>query len=265
MLTVIVRRFLLAIPTMIALTALLFFSLTALLGSPAALMLGQDASPEAIGSLNARYGFDRPLYVQYFDWITSAARGDFAEAARRVDASTTPALLDADKRLYAKTLLLGAGASRKTGDGVHATELAARLHELAATTDDEAIQIDAAIADAEQALADNRRDAALQGLAAALQHAETLNVPDDLVAAGAPYVDALIAASHLDEARAVAGRLAPFADRDLRAAWAQVKLYRALDRPDAERNALGIATRLAGDGVLPDTADSPPTTASAAR
>jgi len=195
----------------------------------------------------------------------AAARGDFAEAARRVDASTTPALLDADKRLYAKTLLLGAGASRKTGDGVHATELAARLHELAATTDDEAIQIDAAIADAEQALADNRRDAALQGLAAALQHAETLNVPDDLVAAGAPYVDALIAASHLDEARAVAGRLAPFADRDLRAAWAQVKLYRALDRPDAERNALGIATRLAGDGVLPDTADSPPPTASAAR
>ena len=48
MLTVIVRRLVLAIPTMIALTALLFFSLTALLGSPAALMLGQDASPDAI-------------------------------------------------------------------------------------------------------------------------------------------------------------------------------------------------------------------------
>ena len=80
MLTVIVRRLLLAIPTMIALTALLFFSLTALLGSPAALMLGQDASPEAIAALNARYGFDRPLYVQYFDWITSAARGDFGRS-----------------------------------------------------------------------------------------------------------------------------------------------------------------------------------------
>ena len=80
MLTVIVRRLLLAIPTMIALTAILFFSLTALLGSPAALMLGQDASPEAIGALNARYGFDRPLYVQYFDWITSAARGDFGRS-----------------------------------------------------------------------------------------------------------------------------------------------------------------------------------------
>lgn len=80
MLTVVVRRLVLAIPTMIALTALLFFSLTALLGSPAAMMLGQDASPEAIAAINARYGFDRPLYVQYFDWITSAIRGEFGRS-----------------------------------------------------------------------------------------------------------------------------------------------------------------------------------------
>jgi len=80
MLTIIIRRILLAIPTMIALTALLFFSLTALLGSPAAIMLGQDASAEAIAAINARYGFDRPLYLQYFDWITSAIRGDFGRS-----------------------------------------------------------------------------------------------------------------------------------------------------------------------------------------
>ena len=80
MLTIVIRRVLLAIPTMIALTALLFFSLTALLGSPAAIMLGQDASTEAIAAINARYGFDRPLYVQYFDWITSAIRGDFGRS-----------------------------------------------------------------------------------------------------------------------------------------------------------------------------------------
>jgi peptide/nickel transport system permease protein len=65
MLTVIVRRVLLAIPTMIALTALLFFSLTALLGSPAAMMLGQDASPEAIAAINAlrlRPAAARPVF-----------------------------------------------------------------------------------------------------------------------------------------------------------------------------------------------------------
>ena len=195
----------------------------------------------------------------------AAARGDFAAAARLVDASATPALLDADKTLYAETLLLGARAARRTGDATHATELSARLHTLAATANDEAVAIDAAIGDAEQAAAENRRDAALQGFAAALQRAETLNVPDGLVAAGAPYIDALIAASHLDKARAVAGRLAPFADRDLRAAWAQVKLYRALDRPDAEKSALAAAVRIAGDGALPEAAEVPPETASAAR
>ena len=80
MLTIVIRRVLLAIPTMIALTALLFFSLTALLGSPAAIMLGQDASTEAVAAINARYGFDRPLYVQYFAWITSAIHGDLGRS-----------------------------------------------------------------------------------------------------------------------------------------------------------------------------------------
>ena len=80
MLTVVVRRLLLAIPTMIALTALLFFSLTALLGSPAAMMLGQDASPDAVAALNAKYGFDKPLHLQYFDWMVSAMQGEFGRS-----------------------------------------------------------------------------------------------------------------------------------------------------------------------------------------
>src|SRR4030095_16885884 len=76
MLTVIVRRLLLAIPTLLALTALLFFSVTTILGSPATMMLGEDASPKAIAELNARYGFDRPAHVQYFDWLGRALTGD---------------------------------------------------------------------------------------------------------------------------------------------------------------------------------------------
>jgi len=195
----------------------------------------------------------------------AAARGDFSEAARRADAAATPPLLEADKVLYADTLLLGARAFRKADDAPHADAMTGRLHALAATANDEAIAIDAAIADAEEAAARNHRDAALQGFAAAVQRAEKLNVPEELVAAGASYVDALIAASHLDEARAVAGRLAPFAERDLRAAWAQVKLYRALDRPDAERSAHAAAIRIAGDGVLPDAVEAPSETAATAR
>ena len=195
----------------------------------------------------------------------AAARGDPAEAARLAQASATALLLDSDKALYAKTLLLGARAARQAGDAPAAAALATRLRELAKTANDDEIALVAALGDAAEAASAERRDAALQGYAAAFERAGKLNVPEDLVAAGAPYVEALIDASHLDDARAIAGRLAPWSERDLRAAWTQVRLYRALDRPDAERSALAAATRLAGDGVLPEHGESPPGESSAAR
>src|SRR5437868_8589608 len=80
MLIVIGRRLLLAVPTLLALTALLFFSVTTILGTPASMMLGEDASPKAIAELNALYGFDRPAYVQYFDWLAKALTGDFGRS-----------------------------------------------------------------------------------------------------------------------------------------------------------------------------------------
>lgn len=80
MLALILRRVLLAIPTVLVLTVLLFFSVTKLLGSPASMMLGEDASPQAIAELNKLYGFDRPAYVQYFDWLGKAVTGDFGRS-----------------------------------------------------------------------------------------------------------------------------------------------------------------------------------------
>ena len=195
----------------------------------------------------------------------AAARGDSAEAARLAQASATALLQGSDKTLYARTLRLGARSARKSGDAAGAAAMAARLREFAKTANDDEITLDAALADAAEAAAADRRDAALQGYAAAFERAGKLNVPEDLVAAGAPYVEALIDASHLDDARAIAGRLAPWTDRDLRAAWTQVRLYRALDRPDAERTAFAAATRLAGDGALPEPAEAPPDESSAAR
>lgn len=77
---VVTRRLLWAMPSAILVTALLFFSVAGLLGSPAALMLGQDATPQGIAELNARLGFDRPLLVQYLDWMGRALVGDFGRS-----------------------------------------------------------------------------------------------------------------------------------------------------------------------------------------
>lgn len=95
MLSFIIRRLLLGIPTILAITALLFFSVVTLLGSPATMMLGENATPEAIGALNARHGFDRPAYVQYVDWLTRALQGDFGRSfatQQPVSAAIVPAI-----------------------------------------------------------------------------------------------------------------------------------------------------------------------------
>lgn len=80
MIELIARRLFLAVPTTLALTLLLFVSVSALLGSPAEMMLGQDASPDAIRAINERYGFDRPILVQYLDWLAKALQGDFGRS-----------------------------------------------------------------------------------------------------------------------------------------------------------------------------------------
>jgi peptide/nickel transport system permease protein len=80
MLGLILRRVLLMLMTAIAVSALLFFTVTQLLGSPAEMMLGQDASPQAIAALNTSYGFDRPAMVQYLHWLGGALTGDLGRS-----------------------------------------------------------------------------------------------------------------------------------------------------------------------------------------
>jgi peptide/nickel transport system permease protein len=80
MVLILTKRLIWALPTVVFITMLLFFCITGLLGSPAAMMLGQDATAENIARLNAELGFDRPLIVQYVDWATSAVTGDFGRS-----------------------------------------------------------------------------------------------------------------------------------------------------------------------------------------
>jgi len=80
MLNLIIRRLLLGVPNVFIISALLFFSVSGLLGSPAAVLLGQDATPEAIADLDLRMGFDQPLVTQYAHWVGRAIRGDFGRS-----------------------------------------------------------------------------------------------------------------------------------------------------------------------------------------
>jgi len=77
----ILRRLFLSIFVVLGVTVVVFMVIR-LSGDPTALMISPDASAEAVAELRSQMGFDRPLYIQFWDFLTGAVRGDFGNSLR---------------------------------------------------------------------------------------------------------------------------------------------------------------------------------------
>lgn len=77
MISVLVRRILLAIPLVIVVSMVMFVLASLVPGDQARTILGENASPEQVEALRQQLGLNLPLYQQYANWALSAARGDF--------------------------------------------------------------------------------------------------------------------------------------------------------------------------------------------
>lgn len=75
------RRFIRGLLTLWVVVTLVFFGLR-LSGDPVFLMLGDEASPEAITALRAQLGLDEPVPVQYLKYFQTVAQGDFGNSLR---------------------------------------------------------------------------------------------------------------------------------------------------------------------------------------
>ncbi len=63
--------------------SIIVFGVTQLLPADAAVMiLGENATPEAMAALSSRLGLDRPAPIQYFDWLVGVLHGDFGISLR---------------------------------------------------------------------------------------------------------------------------------------------------------------------------------------
>lgn len=63
---------------LVALTvSFISFILLFMAGDPAIAIAGEGASGEVVAAIRSQYGFDRPLLVQYADWLMRALSGDF--------------------------------------------------------------------------------------------------------------------------------------------------------------------------------------------
>lgn len=75
-----VKRILLAFPTLLAVFTVIFLVVRVAPGDPATAALGDYASKEAVEALRQRMGLDKPLYVQYVDFVLNLARGDLGKS-----------------------------------------------------------------------------------------------------------------------------------------------------------------------------------------
>lgn len=75
-----VRRVLLFMPTLLIMALLIFFMIDLIPGDPVVLMLGMEASGEAIAEMRHHLGLDRPLTERLLDWFSSLFRGDLGDS-----------------------------------------------------------------------------------------------------------------------------------------------------------------------------------------
>lgn len=74
------RRLLMLIPIMWIVASAVFLLLHSAPGDPAAFMLGSDASAEQQKELDHILGLDKPLGVQYVDWLGNVVRGNLGQS-----------------------------------------------------------------------------------------------------------------------------------------------------------------------------------------
>lgn len=70
------NRLLLALPTLLLVSIIVFALIRLIPGDPAQLMLGDIDDPAALARLRSQWGLDQPVFVQYLVWLKNVLGGD---------------------------------------------------------------------------------------------------------------------------------------------------------------------------------------------
>ncbi len=80
MLRYIIRRIVMALPTLILASLAIFLILRLIPGDPATIVAGSDATPAQVAAVRKDLGLDKPLIAQYAIWIGHVLRGNFGNS-----------------------------------------------------------------------------------------------------------------------------------------------------------------------------------------
>ena len=90
----ILKRILISIPVLIGVVLIIFIMLRVVPGDPVTTMLGEHVNQTVIDKISKEMGLDKPLYIQFFTYISHAIRGDFG-TSYRMNRNVTGIILDA--------------------------------------------------------------------------------------------------------------------------------------------------------------------------
>jgi peptide/nickel transport system permease protein len=76
----IIRRLLLLIPVMLGVAFIVFTIMFFTPGDPAAMILGERAPAAEVAALRTQMGLDDPFFIQFFNFVKNALRGDFGRS-----------------------------------------------------------------------------------------------------------------------------------------------------------------------------------------
>lgn len=83
MMTIAIRRVLLAVPILLGVTVIVFLLVNVLPGDPAAAILGDNATPAARAQVRHQLGLDESLPVRYLHWLGRVLSGDLGYSPYR--------------------------------------------------------------------------------------------------------------------------------------------------------------------------------------
>lgn len=73
----ILQRILLAFLTLFGITVIVFSLMHLAPGDPVSVIAGRETDPKIVAAIREEWGFNQPIYIQYFTWLRKAMTGDF--------------------------------------------------------------------------------------------------------------------------------------------------------------------------------------------
>jgi len=101
----IARRLITLIPVLLGVSIVVFSLIRLIPGDPVIIMLGEKARVEDIERVREEMGFNRPVYVQYAEWMAKVLRGDLGKSI----INHTPVMDELKSRLAATIEMIVAG------------------------------------------------------------------------------------------------------------------------------------------------------------